>query len=510
MKLGQIGPRVTFLAAAACGAALVLALAPFDYWPLAFVCASGLFALLQRFPERWRSIGVGFAAGKYGFGASWVYVSIHEFGNAPPWLAAFLVFCMIAILSLFVLIQTWLTARTRIAQPVLAAAVFAACWVVGEWVLTWLLTGFPWLFLGYSQFATPLLGFAPWGGVMLVSGLTAWLGALLVVCWQVRGQRAQLGLAAGPAVAILLLGWALGFVTFTEPGRAYRVALVQGNVEQSVKWNPESVQPIIDRYMSLTRPLWDQADLVVWPEAALTVFEHQAEPVLAQLDREGRRSNTAVVLGIPSLEFGPDGTSSFRNTAIARGTGSGRYVKRRLVPFGEYVPLESVLRGAIEFFNLPMSRSEVGRWVQPNLLIGGRDEAADALRAAMAICYEVVYPNLVRQVPPDFNVLLTISNDSWFGRSIGPLQHLQMAQMRAVELQRYVVRGTNNGVTAVIDHTGRIVDRLPQFEVGVLQSRFEARSGVTPYQRFGDLPLLLLVALVCAAAFVGRWHREKR
>jgi apolipoprotein N-acyltransferase len=167
-------------------------------------------------------------------------------------------------------------------------------------------------------------------------------------------------------------------------------------------------------------------------------------------------------------------------------------VKRRLVPFGEYVPLEGLLRGLIEFFDLPMSRSSPGPWQQPLLDLGGH-------RGAMAICYEIVYPDLVRSQAAEADVLLTISNDTWFGRSIGPLQHLEMARMRALENGRWVLRGTNNGVTAIIDPRGRVQARLPQFEPGVLRGEYRTMSGTTPFTRYGHGPLLVLLFLLLAA-----------
>jgi apolipoprotein N-acyltransferase len=190
----------------------------------------------------------------------------------------------------------------------------------------------------------------------------------------------------------------------------------------------------------------------------------------------------------------------FRNTAVVAGTGEGRYVKRRLVPFGEYVPLEGLLRGAIEFFALPMSHAGPGAWRQPLLDLGGQ-------RAQMSICYEVVYPDLVRRDAGGADVLITISNDTWFGASIGPLQHLQMAQMRALENGRWMLRGTNNGVTAIVDHRGAVTSRLPQFEPGVLRGEYAAMSGITPFTRFGHAPWLAVIVLALAGCAYGRLRR---
>jgi len=266
-----------------------------------------------------------------------------------------------------------------------------------------------------------------------------------------------------------------------------------------VKWQPESRQHIIDTYRSLSDPHWD-ADLLIWPEAAVTVLAHQAGDLLAALDARAEAAGSAFVLGIPAVERLPDGGFVFHNAALSLGTGQGRYVKRRLVPFGEYVPLESLLRGLIEFFDLPMSHSAPGPWLQPLLDLGGH-------RGVMAICYEVVYPELVRLQAAEADVLLTISNDTWFGASIGPLQHLQMARMRALENGRFLLRGTNNGVTAVVDPGGRVRARLPQFEAGVLRAEYAAMTGTTPFTRYGHTPLLIVLAAVVAAGAIRQFRR---
>jgi apolipoprotein N-acyltransferase len=282
-------------------------------------------------------------------------------------------------------------------------------------------------------------------------------------------------------------------VDWTEPGGLRRAALVQGNVDQATKWLPENRLPIAAHYRQLSAPHWG-VDLIVWPEAALTLFEHQAAELLAALDEQGRASGTGLVLGIPALEVRPGDEIVFQNAALALGAAKGRYVKRRLVPFGEYVPLETLLRGLITFFDLPMSHAEPGAWQQPPFRLGEGS-------ASMAICYEIVYPELSRA---DVNLLLTISNDTWFGHSIGPRQHLAIARMRALENGRWLLRATNNGVTAIVDPRGQVTARLPQFEAGVLTGGFRLMSGRTPFNRLGDWPLHLLLVVAAAVLLVRR------
>ncbi len=492
---------VQWLLAVLFGVALPLSLAPIDWWPLALVAVAGLFWLLGHgTPRRALAIGYGYGLGKYGVGVSWVFVSIHEYGDAPVPLAAAMVALFVAGLALFPALMAWLYARwVRTPDAWLRNAFgFAAVLVLLEWLLTWFMTGFPWLFLGYAFLDTPLQQWAPVGGVLLVSFLGALCAASLVAAACLSRPLRWSGLVVG---ALPWLGAALlAGITWVQPAGTGTAALVQGNVPQELKWRPETVQPILDRYRDLSAPHWNN-DLVIWPEAALTLFQHEATDYLMDMSARASQNDAGLVLGIPAYERRPDGSAVFLNTAIAIGDGGGAYTKRRLVPFGEYVPLERYLRGLIGFFDLPMARAARGPADQPPLIAAGR-------RVAMAICYEIVYPDAVRRSVLDADLIVTISNDAWFGSSIGPHQHMQMARMRALENGRWLLRGTNNGITAIVDHRGRFAAQLPQFETGVLVGGYQVMEGHTPYARTGSVPLV--VALMILAGILAGLRRRKK
>ncbi len=210
-------------------------------------------------------------------------------------------------------------------------------------------------------------------------------------------------------------------------------------------------------------------------------------------------ADTTLITGIP---FRPEGQQRYHNSIMALGSGEGVYLKQRLVPFGEYVPLEEQLRGLISFFDLPMSAFSPGPADQPPLRAG-------AFRIAPFICYEVVYPDLVASGARNADLLITISNDSWFGNSIGPLQHLQMAQMRALENGRYMIRGTNNGISAIIDHRGRITARTGQFVEESLSGKVEVMLGETPFSSFGSRPIIVgsgVALLLMWLMYLGFWR----
>ncbi len=508
-------PAVRALLAIVAGVLLPLSLAPFDWWPLGLISAGLLFwSLAGASPKSGLLLGWLYGVAKYAVGTSWVYVSIHEHGHASPALSSFLVLLFVCGLALFPALACWLYSHffdqtqhreSRAAGSeqkwLLKGLSFTAVMVLLEWALTWVLTGFPWLYYGYAQLDTMLSHWAPVGGVLLVSYMLILSASMMVVFMALIAVR-QRGWQLWIAGFLVLLPWAggalLSIPEWVHAGVRGQVALVQGNIDQETKWRQESVMPIIRRYSTLSENQWDK-DLVIWPEAAITLFRYQAQPILEELSERAHGEGATLVLGIPDLDVLPGGERVFRNSAIALGDGSGLYIKQRLVPFGEYVPLENWLRGLIRFFDLPMSHAEAGPPDQPLL-------TANSWRLAMAICYEIVYPELVRRSAADSDLIVTLSNDTWFGASIGPLQHMQMARMRALENGRYLLRSTNNGVTAIVDERGKVMARLPQFVPGVLQGDFVVMQGHTPFSNFGFTPWLVLLALwLCLVLFWSRF-----
>ena len=488
------------VAALGAGAALPLALAPFDIAPLMLVSAGALFWLLRRAETVRGAFWTGwlFGVGKYGVGASWIYVSIHVFGAASPPLAAGLVAVFVAGLAVFngLLGMAFRAATTGSRSAVADVAAFAALWTALEWALTWFLTGFPWLFAGYAFIDTPLVGLAPVGGVLWMSFVAVLTAASLVAAPTFASWRWRIGLLAVPLV-LWLAAWALGAVTWTERGEVRSVALVQADIPQEAKWDGSRLEEWKSRYGDLTRPVADR-DIVIWPEAAVPDYYHRARPFI---DETVRGLSGDLVQGTVLAEIGADEAgATLYNAAVS--SGGGVYRKRRLVPFGDYVPFESVLRGLIAFFDLPMSRGTPAPEPQPLLKAAGLD-------LAMAICYEIAYPKAVAAHGRGADVLATVSNDTWFGASIGPLQHAQMARLRAIENGKFVLRATNNGVTAIVDERGVVAARLPQFEQGVLTGTVYATSGATPFARFLNAPLLVLLGAVALGLAALRWRHPR-
>ncbi|MBB3184782.1 apolipoprotein N-acyltransferase [Halomonas fontilapidosi] len=465
------------LAALLAGGLTTLSAAPFSLWWLGPVAAGLVYVGLPALtPAQAALRGWCYGLGLFGSGASWVYVSIHDYGYTGVPLALFLTALFVAGLALFFAATLWL--YRRLCGSHLAALSFAGAWVLGEWLRTWLFTGFPWLLLGTAQIDSPLAPWAPVGGVYLLSLITALTGSLGVELLRRRWW------AAAPIALLWLVPQLLPAQWTLPAGEPVRVALLQGNLPQLIKWTPEGQRRAVDTYLSMTRTLEAEVDLVVWPEAALPMFEDQAAPYLDRA-RASLPAGTELLTGILQR----DDSGLYFNSVVGRGDVNGEYRKAHLVPFGEYLPLESLLRGAIAFFDLPAPTMTPGPANQSPIRAG-------ELVLGNAICYEIIYADLVASRAREADALLTVSNDTWFGASIGPLQHLQMARLRALENGRPVVRATSNGVTALIDPRGRITARAPQFETTVLTGEITPMKGLTPFTRTGSWPSWLLAALL--------------
>jgi len=473
------------LAALVAGGFTTLTASPFELWWLGPVAMGLLYVGLHTLTPRQAALkGWLYGVALFASGTSWVYVSIHDYGYTGVPLAVFLTALFVGVLALFFAGTFWL--YRRFIGPRWALLTFAGAWVLGEVLRTYLFTGFPWLLVGSSYVDSPLASWAPVGGVYLLSLLVVLTGTL-----GVEVLRRQWW-AALPLAAIWLAPLALPHQWTTPVSEPTRVALLQGNLPQLLKWTPEGQRTAANTYSDLTREVADEADLILWPETALPMIDSQARPVLERV-QANLPPETALLTGIVQL----DENNRYFNSVIGVGDVEGSYQKEHLVPFGEYLPLESLLRGAINFFDLPMSSFTKGAADQTPMQAAG-------VAIGNAICYEIIYPELVAQRAADSGVIVTVSNDTWFGASIGPHQHLQMARLRALENGRYVVRATSNGITAIINPRGELVDRAPQFETTYLTGEFYAMEGLTPFTRMGSWPVWLLAGLFLLPGFVRR------
>lgn len=466
------------------GALGVFAFSPFDMWPLILVSIFGLYATTQNLSAGLAARqGFIWAMGFYAVGLWWIHNSMTIFGGLPLWVAAILVGLLAAYLSLYTAAAIWLAQRLVPSRTWRALLVLPTLLVAADWLRGWVMTGFPWLWFGYSQLEGPLASLAPVVGVQGISWLLIFTAASI---WLLLQRKISLW-PGFTAIMLWGLAYGSGSVQWVTPTKESSFALVQGNIEQSIKWSPGQLERSLQRYINLTLPERD-ADVIIWPESALPSTEQELAPWLEQVDLLMRDRKQSLITGLVS----ESASGEIYNAVITLGKNSipyglnhsNRYYKQHLVPIGEFVPFGDLLRPLAPFFDLPMSSFARGKADQPDLSAGGQ-------QLSVAICYEVAFPRLVRaNMKPDTDYLLTLSNDTWFGESWGPWQHQQIARMRALELGRPLIRSTNNGVTLVTDEKGQITASLPQFETGVLQAKVTGMTGLTPYARYGSTPLL--------------------
>lgn len=484
------------------GALQPLAFAPFDLYPIAIIALVPLFALWRDATPRAAALyGLFYGLGMFGAGVSWVYVAIHTFGHSNIVIASGLTLLFVLVLAIFPALCGYLVRRSALRWQIpgtfLSVFWIPAIWTLLEWLRGWIFTGFPWLSLGYSQIDSPLHGYAPLVGVYGLTLLCAVSAGVLLSLWKAR--RSSLVWTIPLLLSIWGGGLALDNVSWTTPtGKPLRVTLIQGNVPQSTKWNPAAVNLRLERYAELTREHLGSSDLIVWPENAITVFYHRlAAGYFSDLEQELRANHTDLVLGVPLLD--PDG-EHYYTTLMSLGSSHGFYRKRHLVPFGEYLPFEQLLRGLIRFFNMPMSSFSPGPDNQPALHAAGQPLAA-------TVCYEDAFAAEMRDYLPQATMLVNGSNNAWYGDSLAPHQHLEISRMRALEFGRPMLRATTNGISAIIEPDGSIAKRSRQFVTDTLSASVQPMQGETPYNRVGNYAALLLCALALVVG-IGLGRRK--
>ena len=438
----------------------------------------------------------------------WIPQVMEEFGGLPvvvSWGVHLLLVGYLALFPSLFAVGIWVLHR-RFGQ---AAVLYApAVWVSTELGRIYLFTGFPWELLGYSQ--APVLSVAQLASVVGVLGVSALVAsvsgslAFLVLAGPTRAG-AVLAATAGLLVVCLLFGslrlWSSSLV---DSGVPLRVAAVQGNIPQGDKWNPALRDAILEKYLALTHRAADEgASLVMWPEAA-TPFAFRVDSRSDMIRRVARERGVHLLLGTTDVSW--DEEPRYYNAAVLvdpRGETAGIYHKQHLVPFGEYVPMRDLLS-----------------FVSPLVENVGGFSAGEASVALMmddqpigaAVCYEIIYPGLVRGlVTGGSRLLTTVTNDAWYGRTAAPYQHFQQATMRAIEQGRYLVRAANTGISGVVDPYGRVIAQTALFEDDVLTAEVRLIDDLTPYARYGDL-LAFACGIVTLAmlmiAGVATWHSQ--
>lgn len=474
------------------GGLITLSLEPFNFWLASFFAPLVLWRLLVNAPIK-QAIFLGwlFGLGLFGSGASWVFVSIYYHSATPFVLALLLTFLFIAFLACFYALFAWVFSKYLAQASALLA--FPAWWLLIELLRSWLFTGFPWLLLASGHLTSPLTGWLPLVGVYATGYLIVFasLAAYLLFQEFIKAKQKQLPFfteainksTLGLVISLLVIfsvGLGFKYYEWTQPtGEKLSLGLVQPNTAQADKWNPNKRFEILRNHLELTQNLAD-VDLIIWPETSIPLRAEEAQSFFNLVLQEAS-PNTGLISGLITYASSGD----YYNSLVTTGAANGNYDKVKLVPFGEYVPLEGLVRGITDFFDLPMSGFSKGQNHPTSL-------SFNHTQIAPLICYEVAYPDFSARQAKTANWLLTVSNDAWFGESLGPLQHLQLARLRALESGKPLVRVTNTGISGLVNNLGQLEVVLPRFTATSAQVELTPYTGQTPYSQITSLPWLLI------------------
>ncbi|MEO7320101.1 MAG: apolipoprotein N-acyltransferase [Nitrosospira sp.] len=478
------------------GAVTVLGFAPFYLFPIPILT----LALLCHF---WRKsstprvaalLGFFFGMGMFSAGVTWLYVCLHDFGAMPMPTAVLALFFLCSYLASFPALMGWILKKLNIVKPIVWALAAGALWGLSDWLRSVLFTGFPWLTLGYSQApASPLVGYAAVLGVYGISLILVFSAALMCLYFEKEFRKLRYLM---PLLVIWITGFGLQHIRWTEPqGEPVTVSLLQGNISQDLKWRDDQLATSMDTYARLAQE--SSSRLIITPEISVPLNRDEVpSSYLAQLATHAKRNNGDILVGMVEV---PGGGSEYYNSMFSFGTSPEQsYRKYHLVPFGEFIPLKPLFGWITNVLKIPLSDFSRGGLDQRPMSLAGQ-------KVAVNICYEDVFGEEIIKQLPEATLLANVSNDAWFGRSIGPRQHLQISQMRSLETGRYMLRATNTGVTAIINERGRVLQEAEVFTTTALNGVAQGYTGATPYVRFGNglvlglAGILLMISLLPAA-----------
>lgn len=486
----------------ASGAASSLAFAPYRLFLLMPLLLAALLFAVQRWPQRTFLLGWLWGLAAYTSQFYWIYISLHDIAGLPWPLAGTLTLLLPAYLALFPALAVWLSQKLGSGQTSRWLLLFPALWTVGEWLRSWLLTGFPWGAIGYSQITeSPLAGLAAVTGIHGVSYAVALSASLflLIMQWQ---RKWQLALFASLLAGLWSGSHWLKQQQWTTPaGEPLNVTLLQGNIPQSLKWDPAMFEETLATYyrMVATAP---PSDLILLPETALPVFLGDLPSgFLTMINGEAERNNSVLISGIPRRT--QDGSGYLNAVVVLNDPSAPYYAKNHLVPFGEFIPLPTITGWLYRYMNMPLSGFSRGGDMQAPLAV--KDQ-----RIAFNICYEDGFGEELIGPAAKATMLANVSNLAWFGQSNAMSQQLQLSQARVLETGRPMLRATNTGMTAIIAANGEVQTVAAPDLRQSLSSRVQGMHGLTPYMQYGNQPVLLFCAALLTFGLVLRLWRHYR
>ena len=464
------------------------AFAPYGFYFLPVLTLTILFYCWKKTASAREALILGYLFGfaLFGIGVNWLHISINLFGGVNFIGALFFTYLLVAFISLYPALCGYLLTRFFKAYAFIA---LAPLWLLTEWCRGWFLTGFPWLNIGTSQTDSPLASFVPLIGDYGVTFIVCLLASSIL--FLISGTLKE-RIINGAILATIIISCA--FINKTdwtqETGETISVALIQGAIPQKIKWKPEQRQKTYELYSSLSERYWS-SDLIIWPETAIPALYHLANDFIGPISNRKENENALFMSG---LAYKDQTSNEFFNSVVLIDKEHYFYHKHHLVPFGEYLPLKPLLGVILGFLKIPMSDFSAGAAKEKIL-------KTDKAVFGMSICYEDAYSSEIRRSLPDANILVNVSNDAWFGDSLAPHQHLQIARMRALESGRYLLRSTNTGISAVIDNKGKVISRSPQFKPHALYDEVKLFEGATPYSRYGNSLMIMICLLILLVTY---------
>lgn len=500
----SINPRWQCLIALIAGALYPLAMAPVAVRPLALGSLIVFWCLLRGATSSKLAgmIGWCFGLGLFGVGVSWIYHSLHLFGQAVAPLAFLGAAGFVAIVALYPALFAWLQARLLKHWDGSSREFFAlpVLWVSLEWFREWFSVGFPWLQLGYAGLDTPIEALAPWGGVLAMTLAGSLLVGAVTAVLLSRCRRTALFSLFVVLVVFSLAELAGDRIWGEDTGKPLQVRMVQGNVEQGIKFEARHLIPSLQKYVDLSLQQGEEFDVLIWPETAVPIYFEQARGYLQPFREMLQNRGSHWVMG--GFSWREPTEETFNTVRIATLEGAVDYHKRNLVPFGEYMPFRWVLDFLRRWVAIPMSDISAGKGDPTPLPVG------DTL-AAVSICYDDAFGEEVIRQLPEAHYLINVSNDAWFGNSWAPAQHQEIARLRALETDRHLLRSTNTGITSSINRFGLVLESATPFEATVLDTTVQPRQGETAFVRWGNKPMFFVLVL-CWLVLVGRIYYFRR
>ena len=483
--------KKTFIALL-CGLVFSFGFAPFDLWLLSILSLVLLLTLLNDSNRDVFLIGYFFGFGMWITGISWLYVSIHYHGNVNIYGSILIILLFIAILALYSGLLFLLNNYFRKHSPKnLFFLTLPASWVIIELLRSYLFTGFPWLISGTMLANTVIDGFTP---IIGAQGNTFFLILIATLVFQTFYKAKEKSSALFPLIVLLLIipsSFFFKSIEWTSEENEIQVSVYQPNLTLEDKWSQFGViksEGMIERAIDNA----NHGELIVFPETALILAEKDNQSFLDRIRYKSFNKDITLISGIIERED----NSTIRNRLQAFGSINTFYDKVKLVPFGEFIPFEGYLGDFLDIIGLNLTNTIPGEAIKP--INTGK------LRISPSICYEIAFDELIRKTAKDSNVLLTISNDTWFGESIGPIQHLEIAQNRALEHKKPLIRSTNSGISAIISKDGEIIEKQDYFEEKLLKIKLMLYSGNTFYSNYGNLPLYVFLAFYISFLLLRR------